>query len=74
MADKPTSDSKKILFEQQFSTKRMIVFDLTVESGEEEEVNSTKEQGEQLAVLQVSGKKLKSSKSIVPLQESQSGH
>jgi hypothetical protein len=74
MADKPTSGPKKFLFERQFSTKRTLVFDLTIESGDEEEVNSTKERDERSAVLQVSEKKLKSSTSIVLVQEGQSVH
>jgi hypothetical protein len=74
MADKPTSDTKKVLFERQFSTKRTLVLDLTVESGDKEKVNSTKEQVERLTVLRVSGKKLKSSTSVIPVQEGQGGH
>jgi hypothetical protein len=58
MADKPTSDTKKFLFERQFSTKHTLVFDLTIENVDKEEVNSNKEQEERLAVLQVSGKNL----------------
>jgi hypothetical protein len=74
MADKPTSDTMKFLFERQFSTKLTLVFDLTIESGEEEEVNNTEEQKERLAVLRGSGKKLKSSTPIIPVQEGQAGH
>jgi hypothetical protein len=74
MAENPTSDTKKFLVEQQFSTRRTLVFDLTVESGDKEEVNSTKEQGERLAVQRASRKKLKLSTSLVPVQEGQGGH
>jgi hypothetical protein len=74
MADKPTSGTKKFLFERKFSTKRMLVFDWTIESGDEEEVNSTKEREERSSVLLVSEKKLKLSTSIVLVQEGQSGH
>jgi hypothetical protein len=74
MADKSASDTMKFLFERQFSTKCMLVFDLTIESGDKEEVKSTKKQEEQLAVLQVSGKKLKLNMPIVWVQEGQDGH
>jgi hypothetical protein len=64
MGDKLTSPEKKFLFERHFRTKRTLGCDLTVESGDEEEVNSTKEQEEQVAELRVSGKTLQSSTSI----------
>jgi hypothetical protein len=69
MAYKPTSDTKNFPFERQFSLKWTLVFDQTIESGEEDEVNCTKEQVEQLAVLPVTGKKLKASTPIVLVQE-----
>jgi hypothetical protein len=71
MEDKPTSSKKNFLFELQFSTKCTFLFDLTVESGDNEEENSIKEQEEQLAVIRVSGMKLNSSTSIVRAQEGQ---
>jgi hypothetical protein len=74
MVDKPMSDTKKFLFDRQFSTKHTLVFDLTINSGDKEEVSSTKEQEERVAVLQVSGNKLMSSTSIVQVQEGHEGH
>jgi hypothetical protein len=54
MVDKPTSDTKKFLFERQFSTNRTLVFNRTIESGDKEEVNSTEEPENTLAVLKIS--------------------
>jgi hypothetical protein len=74
MADKPTSDPKNFLFERQFSTKRTLVFDLTIECGDKGEVNNTKKQEERLAVFQFFGKKLKLSTPTFQVQEGQEGH
>jgi hypothetical protein len=71
MESTPTSSDKKFLFERQFNTKRTLVFDLTIQSGDEDTLTGNKEQVEQVAVLRVSGKKLKSSTSIVRVQEGQ---
>jgi hypothetical protein len=44
MESRPTSSEKKFLFERQFNTKRTFVFDLTMESGDEDTVTRNKEQ------------------------------
>jgi hypothetical protein len=71
MGDESTSPSKKFLFERQFNVKRTLVFDLTIDSGDEEQVSETEEQPEgHVAVLRVSGK-LNPSTPIVRVQEGQ---
>jgi hypothetical protein len=60
MESKPTSSEKKFLFKRQFNTKRTLVFDLNIESGDKDTVPGNQEQEERVAVLRVSDKKLKS--------------
>jgi hypothetical protein len=71
MEDKPTSQEKPFYFERQFNTKQTLVIDLSIESGDEDAVSSTGEQGNKFAVLWVSLKKLKSSIPIVQQEEGQ---